>query len=104
LLLGRGAAVDTVYPASGFTAFHHACFINQAGCAEVLARAGCDVGAKTKDGQTGREVAEGRGHAAVVARLRVVVAEQLRAAQVVRPAPAPAPAAVVSDGGPAARW
>jgi hypothetical protein len=35
-----------------------------------------------QDGRTGRELAEQKGHAAVLARLRAVVAEQLRAAQV----------------------
>ena len=97
-----GALVDAVRMGSGSTAFHHACGNNQCGnnqadCAEALIRAGCDVGLKTKDGQTGRELAEVRGHAAVVKRLRAVVAEQLRAAG---PAPAPEPAAVVGDGGP----
>jgi ankyrin repeat protein len=98
LLLARGAAADTVSPGTGFTSFHMACFTNHAECAEVLARAGCDVGIKDKKGMTGREVAEGRGHAAVVARLRAVVGEQLRAAQA-----APEPAAVVGDGRPAAQ-
>ena len=37
--------------------------------------AGCDRGLKDNDGQTGREVAEGRGHAAVVVWLRAVVGE-----------------------------
>jgi ankyrin repeat protein len=94
LLLGRGAAVDAAQPGDGFTAFHAACFSNQPACAEALARVGCDVGLKDKHGQTGRELAEGRGHAAVVERLRAVVAEQLRAAQAARPAPALESAAV----------
>jgi ankyrin repeat protein len=103
LLLGRGATVDAVDPAYGRTAFHYACVINQAECAEELARAGCDVGLKDKRGHTGRERAEGEGHAAVVERLRAVVADQLRAAQAASPAPAPEPAAVVGDGGPGAQ-
>jgi hypothetical protein len=103
LLLGRGAAVDAVDPTYGTTAFHAACDRNQAKCAEALARAGCDVGLKDKSGQTGRERAEGMGHAAVVTRLRAVVEQQLRAAQAAGPAPAPTTRAadVVGDGGPA---
>jgi ankyrin repeat protein len=99
LLLRRGTAVNTTDSATGTTAFHIACMNNQAECAEALVRAGCDVGLKDNIGETGREVAEGRGHAAVVARLRAVVAEQLRAAQAAGPAPVPTPAAVANDGG-----
>jgi ankyrin repeat protein len=99
LLLARGAPVDTVRPAGGSTAFHHACYNNQAECAEALARAGCDVGLKATDGRPGRELAERQGHAAVVARLRAVVGEQLRAAQAAGPSPAPAAVAVAADEG-----
>ena len=60
-------------------------------------RAGCDVGLKDSGGYTGRELAEAQGHAAVLARLRAVVAEQLRAAQGAGPALEPEP----GDGG---RW
>jgi ankyrin repeat protein len=103
LLLGRGAAVDAMDPRSGCTAFHYACDRNQAECAEELVQAGCDVGLKNIVGQTGRERAEEEGHAAVVTRLRAVVAEQLRrAVQAARPALAPEPVAVSGDGGPAA--
>jgi hypothetical protein len=102
-----GALVDAVRMGSGSTAFHHACGNNQCGnnqadCAEALIRAGCDVGLKTKDGQTGRELAEVKGHAAVVARLRAVVAEQLRAAQAAGPALEPAPADADADADAAA--
>jgi hypothetical protein len=95
LLLGQGAAmnrrtVPDVHSVGGYTAFHLACFHNQAECAETLARAGCDVGIKDNHGQTGREIAEGYGHTAVVERLRAVVAEQLRAAPVPGPEPEPA--------------
>jgi ankyrin repeat protein len=76
LLLGYGAAVDAAQPASGFTAFHCACFRNQVECAEALIRAGCDVGIKTKGGETGRELALGRGHAALLARLDALGAER----------------------------
>jgi ankyrin repeat protein len=70
LLLARGAAVDAAPTGDGFTAFHIACANNHSECAEALARAGCDVGLKDKYGDTGREGAEGKGHNAVVARLR----------------------------------
>jgi ankyrin repeat protein len=104
LLLARGATVDAVDPSDGCTAFHGACVLNQADCAEALVRAGCDVGLKDKSGHTGRELAENEGHVAVVVRLRAVVSEQLPAAAwAARPAPAPEPAAVSGDGGPAAQ-
>ena len=77
LLLGRGAAIDAVR--DGHTAFHLACMNGQPECAEALARAGCDVRLKTKGGRTGREVAEAKGHTAVMERLRALVADQLRA-------------------------
>jgi ankyrin repeat protein len=101
VLLARGAAVDAVDLVNGTTAFHIACMNNQADCAEELVKVGCDVGLKDNiNGQTGREMAEARGHAAVVA-LRVVVSEQLRAEQAAGRAPAPEPAAVVGDEGSA---
>jgi serine/threonine-protein phosphatase 6 regulatory ankyrin repeat subunit B len=99
LLVARGAAVDATRPGTGSTAFHEACLHNRAECVEALARAGCDVGITAKNGMTGRELAEGEGHTAVVARLRVVVADQLRAAQAAGPAPAPESVAVAGDGG-----
>jgi len=97
LLLERGAALDAAHPDGGCTAFHFACFNNQAECAEALAHAGCDVGLKTETGETGRELAQAKGHGEVAARLRAVVSEQLRAAG---STPAPAPAAVAGDEGP----
>ena len=63
----------------------------------MLARAGCDVGLKDRDGKTGRQLAEAEGHAAVLARRRAVAADQLRPAQgAAGPAPElePEPAAV----------
>jgi ankyrin repeat protein len=82
LLLARGVAVDAAHLDCGGKAFHLACFHNHAGCAEAVARAGCDVGAKvTKSGLTGPEMAGGKGHVAEVARLRALVAERSRAAQ-----------------------
>jgi hypothetical protein len=56
LLLGRGAAVDAASTKEHATAFHYACLRNHAGCLEALARAGCDVGLKTKVGLTGWEI------------------------------------------------
>jgi ankyrin repeat protein len=103
LLLARDAAVDAVRPATGWTAFHYACRNNQAEHAEALARAGCDVGLKDSQGRTGLELAEAESYTAVVERLRVVVAEQLRAAQGAFPTPEPEAAAVVGDGGAASQ-
>ena len=97
LLLARGATVDGANPATGGTAFHCACRNNQPECVEVLIRAGCDVGPKNIDGMTGRELAEAAGHVGVVALLRTVVAEQLRAAQAAA-GPAPVLTVETSDG------
>jgi hypothetical protein len=112
LLLEWGAAVDAVKPATcstlsgnlfpfGGTAFHSACFSNQPDCVEALVQAGCDVGIKDQCGETGREIAARRGHAAVVARLRAVVSEQLQAAQAAARAvpPEPEPAAAAGPAG-----
>ena len=46
LLLGWGVAMQAVHPTTGGTAFHYACGRNHVECAEALARAGCDVGAR----------------------------------------------------------
>ena len=81
LLLGRGAALDPVHPEAGWTAFHMACYDNQADCAEALVRVGFDVGTKDKHGRTGLKVAEARAHAGMLVRLRAVISEQLWAAQ-----------------------
>jgi ankyrin repeat protein len=94
LQLARGAAVDAVDPRNGFTAFHTACGNNQPECAEALARAGCDVGIKESNGFTGRELAEGQGHASVVERLRAAHSAAHSAAK-----SAPEPAAVAGDHG-----
>ena len=90
LLLGHGVVVDAAELDHGWTAFHFACFEDHADCTEALARAGCDVGLKDVNGSTGRQLAEAQGHAGVVERLRLVVAEQLRAAQAAGPEPEPA--------------
>jgi ankyrin repeat protein len=67
LLLARGASLGASN--DGWTAFHAASLHNQVECAEALAQAGCDVGLRTNDGETGREFAAASGHAAVVQRL-----------------------------------
>jgi ankyrin repeat protein len=72
LLLGHGAAVDTACTKEHATAFHYACLHNHAGCVEALARAGCDIGLKTKNGLTGREIAEKEGSKDTVRRLRAL--------------------------------
>jgi hypothetical protein len=89
LLLEWHAAQD-VTTSLGSTAFHFACFAGEPECVAALAQAGCDVGAKDSNGLTGRQIAEAEGHAAVVARLRVVVAEQLWAARAAEPEQEPA--------------
>jgi ankyrin repeat protein len=53
-------------PAGGFTAFHYTCDSNPPECAEELAHASCDIRLKDSNGFTGRELAEAKGHAAVM--------------------------------------
>jgi hypothetical protein len=53
-------------------AFTVACAVNQSECVEALARAGCDIGIKTDEGETGQEIAERNGHKDVVRRLRTL--------------------------------
>ena len=77
LLLERGADLTATDLELGWTAFHFACFYNRPGCVEVLVRAGCDMTAKTNDGETGKQLAEENGHTEVLERLRDLVAERL---------------------------
>ena len=70
-----------------WTDFHVACLTGTAECTEALTRAGCDVGLKELDGDTGRKIAEDKGHTALLERLRVLVAQRLGAAQAGLPAP-----------------
>ena len=79
-LVARGAALESVFPGTGSTAFHGACAANQPGCVEALVRAGCEVGVETRNGMTGQQLAEQVGHAAVLEKLRTLVAEQGQAA------------------------
>jgi hypothetical protein len=76
LLLARGAAVDAADVHEGMSAFHCTCLHGEPDCAEALVRAGCNVSACSTDGLTGRQLAESQGHAAVLARLRTLDAEQ----------------------------
>jgi hypothetical protein len=80
LLLARGAAVDAVHTDHGATAFHAACVTNHLECAEILLRAGCDVGLKSKDGMTGRELAADEAHGALVERLDALANDPLAGA------------------------
>eukprot|EP01045_Picozoa_sp_COSAG04_P009220 COSAG04_NODE_529_length_13029_cov_3.203248_10_plen_752_part_00 len=69
LLLEAKADLHAVDPANGFTAFHDACVHNQPDCADALVRAGCDTAARNKHGETGRDLAEQKGHTALLERL-----------------------------------
>jgi ankyrin repeat protein len=71
---------------------------NYPDCAEALARAGCAVGLRDGNGETGRQIAVRNGHTVVLERLRAVVAEQLRVAQAAPP-PAVEPAAQPAAAG-----
>ena len=75
LLVERGA--DLIATTLGWTAFHYACCRNHPGCVEALVRADCDTATKTNDGRTGKDLAEEKGHTAVLERLRDLVAERL---------------------------
>jgi hypothetical protein len=72
-LAARGADLDAAPPEHGATAFYCACSQNQAECAALLVELGCDTTIKTIDGQTGKEIAEDKGHAAVLDVLRAAV-------------------------------
>jgi hypothetical protein len=102
LLLKRGAVVDAVALKKGNTAFHFACHSNQTGCMEALVNAICDISIMNKDGYTGRQLAEGKGHTALVsqleamlvahqegARLYALQSEQLRVAEASTPPRSP---------------
>jgi hypothetical protein len=81
LLDRKAIAIDAVEPDAGLTAFHCACFSGHADCATELARRGCDMTLRTKDGETGKQLAERLKHTAVLAGLRALVVEQLRTRQ-----------------------
>ena len=68
LLLEWGVLVDVVGVEEG-TAFHCACFNGHAECVAVLVKAGCDTTLRDNDGETGRQIAERHGHAAVLSLL-----------------------------------
>ena len=77
MLLDAGAELEAVEPITGHTAFLWACHDGKTDCAEMLVRAGCNSSHRNKSGLTGRDIAQQRGHTAVVERLRAVVVEQL---------------------------
>eukprot|EP01045_Picozoa_sp_COSAG04_P030909 COSAG04_NODE_5531_length_1581_cov_1.742915_1_plen_294_part_10 len=69
LLMEANAEADTAIPGTGWTAFHFTCDNDQPDCAEALVRAGCDTSLRDKAGETGRDKAQRKGHAAVLERL-----------------------------------
>ena len=79
MLLDRKAIIDAVVTPSDVTAFHWACINDHADCAVELARRGCDMTLRIKSGETGKQIAERKKNMAVLAGLRALVVEQLRA-------------------------
>merc|ERR1711969_516272 len=69
MLIEFKAELNAVHPDADWTAFHTACDKGSADCAEALVRAGCDTSLRSKGGRTGRDVAQQKGHAAVLERL-----------------------------------
>jgi hypothetical protein len=69
-LAARGADLDG-RPENGATAFHCACVRNEPECVAALVELGCDTTIKAKNGRTGKQLAEQRGHAVVLERLRL---------------------------------
>jgi ankyrin repeat protein len=92
----RGAALDAADPATGVTAYHMACGANQPECVAALVEVGCDTRIKAKDGNTGKQLAEQKGHTAVLERLREAVMARLGAGAA--PEPAATSAAAVGAG------
>ena len=78
MLIEAKAEVDSAEPVYGCTAFHYVCMEGNADCAEALVRAGCDTSLRTKDGKTGREIAQQMGHTAVLERLDALEKERER--------------------------
>jgi ankyrin repeat protein len=78
LLKQQVIAIDAVEPQQGYTAYHYACHKGRANCAVELVRRGCDTQLWSKNGHTGKEVAERSEHTAVIEGLRTHVLEQLR--------------------------
>ena len=75
-LAGRGAGLDAARPETGGTAFHLTCLFDQPECAAVLVELGCDTAIKDTNGNTGKQLAEQRGHAVVLERLREAMARR----------------------------
>jgi hypothetical protein len=79
-LLGNetSSAMDAVRPTDNGTAFYYACLKDHAECAVELARHGCDMKLRAKDGMTGEEIAQHKKHTAVLEGLRVLALQKLR--------------------------
>ena len=74
------ATVIVAVSLKGNSPVHHACFNGKPDCAEFLAKHGCDMTLRIKDGNTGLQIAQKKGHRAVVAMLlRRIVAEKMEA-------------------------
>jgi ankyrin repeat protein len=76
----RGA-IDAVDPWDGGTAFHKACDLDHADCAAELVQHGCDTELMDHDNETGWDLAERRGHGALIRRCKLAQKLALRKAQ-----------------------
>jgi ankyrin repeat protein len=102
-LAARGAKLDAAVWETGCTAFHAACNFNQPKCAAALVELGCDTAIEAM-GLTGRQIAEVKGHAAVLDALRTAVAARLRAGMAAGQPPAVAAAAGANAATARALW
>jgi ankyrin repeat protein len=75
-LAARGADLDAAN--NGWTAFHLACGGNQPECAAVLVELGCDTAITGMTGMAGKQIAEERGHAAVLERVAEAMEQRER--------------------------
>jgi hypothetical protein len=71
-LAARGVDLDTAQPETGCTAFHFACYYDRPECAAALVDLGCNTAIRNKYEATGKQIAELKGHAAVLDVLRQV--------------------------------
>ena len=65
-LVEKDIAYVNAQPAGRWTALHQACHQGESSTVEFLLRKGADTTVTTKDGETPRAVAQGRGHTACV--------------------------------------
>ena len=70
LLVSKGAKLDATRPDRGSTAFHTACISDQPAFVALLKELGCDTTRKTKDGETGEQLAKRKGNRKVLEQLR----------------------------------